>query len=215
MLTKEHKRKISIANSKPKISKQCLVCERNFWVNPARGLKARFCSRICFGVSQKGHTPWNKGKKGIYSEKVREIMGKDKVGKIPWNKGKTGIYSKESLEKNRVAHLGSKSSLWKGGVSAKDGYFPFMYRRRKIKKLSNGGSHTLVEWETLLAQYNWTCPSCKKQESEIKLTEDHIIPVTKGGSDNIENIQPLCGSCNSKKKTKIIKYDYELIEVKR
>ena len=54
--------------------------------------------------------------------------------------------------------------------------------------------------------YNWTCPCCKKQEPEIKLTEDHIIPLKKGGSDNIENIQPLCGNCNSKKHLTIKKY---------
>jgi 5-methylcytosine-specific restriction endonuclease McrA len=64
--------------------------------------------------------------------------------------------------------------------------------------------HTYQEWETLKAQYNWTCPWCGKSEPKIKLTEDHIIPLSRGGSNNIENIQPLCKSCNCKKSTKII-----------
>jgi len=96
---------------------------------------------------------------------------------------------------------GEQAPNWQGGVTP---YYKIM-RANKLKEA--GGSHSFKEWETLKAQYNWTCPCCKKQEPEIKLTKDHIISVNKGGSDNIENIQPLCVSCNSKKSIKTIRYE--------
>ncbi len=79
-------------------------------------------------------------------------------------------------------------------------------KRRRSREYSAEGEHTLGEWELLKKQYGYTCLCCKKKEPKIELTEDHIIPLSRGGSDWIENIQPLCRSCNSKKHTKIIKY---------
>jgi 5-methylcytosine-specific restriction endonuclease McrA len=80
-------------------------------------------------------------------------------------------------------------------------------RKRRNSKFEAEGFHTQGEWDLLKVQYGFMCPSCKKKEPEIKLTEDHIIPLSKGGSDYIENIQPLCGNCNCKKATKILKYE--------
>jgi len=57
----------------------------------------------------------------------------------------------------------------------------------------------LEEWKELKKKYNYTCLMCGKKEPEIKLSIDHIIPVSEGGTNWIENIQPLCRSCNSKK----------------
>jgi hypothetical protein len=101
---------------------------------------------------------------------------------------------------------GEKNHNWKDGISKEKGYHTFHSKRRRARRIGNGGSHTLAQWEELKMQYGYMCLCCKKCEPEIKLTEDHIIPVSKGGNDNIENIQPLCNRCNSSKCNKIISY---------
>ena len=67
----------------------------------------------------------------------------------------------------------------------------------------------MKEWSDLKEKFNNKCAICKK---ETKLTKDHIVPLSKGGNDFIENIQPLCKSCNSKKHNKILHENPELIK---
>jgi 5-methylcytosine-specific restriction endonuclease McrA len=76
-------------------------------------------------------------------------------------------------------------------------------RERLARKTINGGSHTSDEWLALCEQYDNRCLACGKQKP---LTVDHVVPISKGGSNDIANIQPLCKSCNSAKGTKIIDY---------
>jgi 5-methylcytosine-specific restriction endonuclease McrA len=38
------------------------------------------------------------------------------------------------------------------------------------------------------------------------LEADHVVPLTRRGTDDIGNIQPLCGACNRKKFVAIIDY---------
>lgn len=45
----------------------------------------------------------------------------------------------------------------------------------------------------------YQCQSCRKTEAEAKLTVDHIVPLAKGGTNDISNFQTLCSSCNSSK----------------
>lgn len=197
---------------KPRVILNCKQCANKFGVIPALQKTAKFCSRSCkdkvFGISMIGNTI-NVGR--VHTKEVKEAnrqrnLGKtlskehkDKIrktqlgeknsmyGKQSWNKGKKCLYS-----------TGENNNNWKGGIT------PY-YRILRVARLkAAGGSHTKQEWERLLAQYNWTCPCCKK--SDVKLTKDHIIPVVSGGSNNIQNIQPLCAPCNSRKNIKTIEY---------
>ncbi len=68
--------------------------------------------------------------------------------------------------------------------------------RRYAREKSASGSHTLGEWNELKAKHNHKCAYCGEEK---KLTKDHIIPLSEGGKDYINNIQPLCRNCNSKK----------------
>ena len=82
--------------------------------------------------------------------------------------------------------------------------------RRYAKEKNAEGSHTLIEWDKLKDSCGNVCVFCGSDE---KLTKDHIVPLSKGGTDYIENIQPLCRSCNSKKHNKIYIYENpELLE---
>ena len=149
-------------------------------------------------------TPWNKGLTKETS-KIVARLATAKIGRKRLDMIGDRNPAKRADVRTKIRQAQKGKSYWnKGLISKHKDYKALMCHRRRARKLGNGGSHTLGEWENLKAQYNWTCPRCKKSEPEIKLTQDHIVPISKGGSDNIENIQPLCLRCNISKGTKLL-----------
>lgn len=57
--------------------------------------------------------------------------------------------------------------------------------------------------EEVFKIYGKKCLCCGSTKN---ITIDHVMPVFKGGIDHIDNLQPLCKSCNSKKNSKFKDY---------
>ena len=77
---------------------------------------------------------------------------------------------------------------------------------RRARKAQNGGLLSEFEWQELKLRHHSRCLCCHRYEPEIKLTIDHVVPVTRGGSNDISNIQPLCRKCNLSKGTQTTDY---------
>jgi 5-methylcytosine-specific restriction endonuclease McrA len=109
---------------------------------------------------------------------------------------------RKSYANNREKRIAYNRTYFK----AHPGLHAAKIRARRNLKYQAEGSHNETEWVALKAQYNYTCLRCGRREPEITLTRDHVIPLTRGGSDWISNIQPLCHQCNSSKNAKSIDY---------
>lgn len=60
--------------------------------------------------------------------------------------------------------------------------------------------------ESILRRDNWTCQRCGNsiyKEPNLLLEVDHIIPISKGGKTEPNNLQTLCWKCNRSKSDKI------------
>lgn len=54
-------------------------------------------------------------------------------------------------------------------------------------------------WASILAASDHRCAHCGQQEPNVKLSPDHRVPRSRGGSNDTSNWQPLCEQCNIQK----------------
>lgn len=182
----------------------CKICKNIFLVYPGNKSQ-KSCSRACsYSDPERGRKIVSKRMSNggyNFSKETRERMSASQTGRVVSDGTKSKL-SELSAERNKNGGKVNQYGTYKGGYMNKLRH----NLRRVARKLNAQGDHTFEQWEDLKMKYGYKCVSCLMEEPSIFLTEDHIIPLIKGGSDYIENIQPLCKSCNCKKHTKATNY---------
>ena len=175
-------------------TKPCEICGNPIpWVDgdyPKRYGKKRFCGAACSNRSRrvwKSSSEYNKW----YAEEHREKRRQQKAAWYQANKEKEAQRRKQWNEDNPDYH-----AEWKQENSEKCCIYSHN-RRSMIRK--NGGSFTEKEWFGKLEEHDYRCAICDAHNDDSPMTMDHIIPISRGGRNEISNIQPLCSSCNCKK----------------
>ena len=72
----------------------------------------------------------------------------------------------------------------------------------RARKKENGGKLTVTDIKFVRAAF----PVCLHCGIDENLSIDHVIPLARGGTNSIDNIQILCMPCNSSKGIKTIDY---------
>jgi Zn finger protein HypA/HybF involved in hydrogenase expression len=121
----------------------------------------------------KGHTTWNKGKKGL---QVSWNKGK-KTGIIPWNKGlHVRLNQKGEFKKGQMT--GNKNPNWKGDT---------MEIKNKLAKIRD----------------DYTCQICGLKDMEIVVVDHiRPKAIQPDLYLSLDNLQTLCPNCHARK-TKI------------
>lgn len=78
----------------------------------------------------------------------------------------------------------------------------YVKKRKSIKRGASISDFTASQWEKLKQEYHFSCRYCGC--TPTVLTQDHKLPLSRGGNHTLDNIVPACGYCNGSKGTKTL-----------
>jgi hypothetical protein len=106
----------------------------------------------------------------------------------------------------------SQQNSWKGGISPREASRRWrdrhrqkaqaMAKSRRAREVNAPGSHTTKDWDQIKQRYRYCCAR-RDETCRGPLTKDHIVPLVMSGSNNPDNLQPLCKSHNVRKSRRV------------
>lgn len=156
--------------------------------------------KSCRSLHQKEHPVQTRKKVQKYRDANKEKVNAAYREYLKNNKEKENLRHKIYRLLNLEKVKGKEKKYYKNNpekIRAKS------MKRHAAKRGAGGRGVTAEQWIDIVNKYDGKCLCCGIYK---KMTMDHVIPLIKGGDHDVNNIQPLCQSCNSKKGVKTIDY---------
>ncbi len=166
---------------------QCKACKAKYYAKNAEKIKAQMAK--CYAEN---------------TEKIKARHAKYRAENTEKIKARRAKYRAENPEKF-AAYDAKYRAENPDKVKAKN-------QRRRARKRGAAGTFTANDWKQRLAYHGYRCIYCGVEKSETPqgwLTCEHLIPLSRGGTNWPSNLAPSCLSCNCKKSTKT---HFEFIE---
>lgn len=177
---------------------KCKVCTKQYRQDNAEHIKE---------IGKK-YREENKEIKNEYYQKNKESIKKKRKKRYETNKESENEYSKRYSQKNAES-LKEKNKQYRNSDKGREVSYKRSLKRRSYKHKVQFTPHERSE---ILERDNWTCQYCNitvhdrhtgDWNTPDKAHIDHIVPLSKGGSSELNNLQVLCRTCNLSKNDKL------------
>jgi len=217
------------------MEKQCIICGKVFTLtSPCQKTCSDECSKINFKQYHKQYGKhYEKSEKRKRYNRLYEKSEKRKQYKQSYYKTDAYIEHRLKLEnspeyklyKKKYGQTDERKKATKEYKNTPKGKEYILRNRIKRRAFKNNiiEVFSMEEWKDKVENTNGICPGINgvcfnKDGSNVGISNlvlDHIFPISKANKEfkltgakriyNIDDVQPLCKSCNSVKKDKIIK----------
>lgn len=160
---------------------------------------------VCRAANQRDYVKRNPDKKRESDKRFREThsdyLRETKRAYSANNRERLNQQSAERAKNNKERRNAIVRSYRNRNLEA----FQVKKARERARKANANGDCTTEEWKAILNRYapDGICPACGKVRP---LTLDHVVPMALGGTNNPDNLQPLCNQCNATKGQKTTDY---------
>ena len=113
----------------------------------------------------------------------------------------TAARAKAYYETHRDERMAYRRSV-RGKLAGRAGTAKYAALKRQRVQVAGDRVLTRQQWEKIVLLSKGKCYWCRKKMK--KVTQDHVIPLSKGGAHTAENIVASCHSCNCRKHAKIV-----------